>query len=382
MVARPLVSVIVNNYNYGNFVAESIASALGQTYSRIEVIVVDDGSTDDSRSIIGRFGRDITPVFKQNEGQASTFNAGFEVSSGEVVIFLDADDYLLPGAAQRAVDVLSACDAVKVHWPLWEVTESGRRTGNKHPRHRLVRGCWREHIIRHGPVSLPQPPTSGNAWSRSLLEDLLPLPEHEDKHGADGFLRKLAPLFGEMQTISEPQACYRVHPNNYGGGRGLLFQFRRALKRYPLYCELAAARLNREGFSIDPIAWQGPDSEYAWLQDAVGVHDEIESRLPSGACVVLLDDDVLGPDLLPHSRVLSIWDGNGVNGQSPQDAQHVVAEVARLREQGAQFLLIAFPAFWWFDSYPGLREALTGQYPCIEESSRLVAFDLQTTKSN
>src|SRR5687767_14870783 len=127
-----LVSIIVNNYNYGQFIEQAIDSALHQTYSPKEVLVVDDGSTDDSRRVIGCFGDKITSILKDNEGQASTFNAGFARSRGDVVIFLDADDFLLPTAAENAVRQFDRSDVVKVHWPLWEVDEAGKNTYQLH----------------------------------------------------------------------------------------------------------------------------------------------------------------------------------------------------------------------------------------------------------
>ncbi len=75
-----LVTIIVNDYNYGQFVEQAIASALAQDYSRTEVLVVDDGSTDNSRQVISKFGGAIERIFKPNQGQASTFNAGFQAS--------------------------------------------------------------------------------------------------------------------------------------------------------------------------------------------------------------------------------------------------------------------------------------------------------------
>src|SRR5512140_2792158 len=97
----PLVSIIITNYNYGRFLASAIESALRQRYPAIEVIVVDDGSTDNSREVMGCYEKRIVPVFKQNGGQASSMNAGFSQSHGEIVIFLDADDMLLPGTVER-----------------------------------------------------------------------------------------------------------------------------------------------------------------------------------------------------------------------------------------------------------------------------------------
>lgn len=88
----PLVSIIVNNYNYERYLSEAIDSAIAQTYTHTEVIVVDDGSTDKSREIIANYGDRITPVLKENGGQASAFNTGLATSKGEIIIYLDSDD--------------------------------------------------------------------------------------------------------------------------------------------------------------------------------------------------------------------------------------------------------------------------------------------------
>ena len=96
----PLVNIIINNYNYGRFLREAIDSALNQTYSNIEVIVVDDGSTDDSREIIAGYGKRIIPVLKKNGGQATAFNEGLKASQGEIICFLDADDWFAPNKVE------------------------------------------------------------------------------------------------------------------------------------------------------------------------------------------------------------------------------------------------------------------------------------------
>src|SRR5215813_6060987 len=103
MSEHPLASIIIDNYNYGRFLQGAIDSALQQTYTPLEVIVVDDGSTDNSREIIAGYGPRIIPVLKENGGQASAFNAGFRVSRGAVVFFLDSDDLLIPTAVENVV---------------------------------------------------------------------------------------------------------------------------------------------------------------------------------------------------------------------------------------------------------------------------------------
>lgn len=98
---RALVSIIIPNYNYARYLGEAIDSALAQTYSPVEVIVVDDGSTDGSRSVIEGYGGSIRPVYQGNAGLPSARNAGIRQAQGDYFVFLDADDLLLPDAVAK-----------------------------------------------------------------------------------------------------------------------------------------------------------------------------------------------------------------------------------------------------------------------------------------
>src|SRR5688572_19409564 len=101
MNAHPLVSVIINNYNYGRFLVFAIDSALNQTHKNVEVIVVDDGSTDGSREIIMGYERQVKSIFKENGGQASALNKAYEISNGDIILFLDSDDGLACTAVEN-----------------------------------------------------------------------------------------------------------------------------------------------------------------------------------------------------------------------------------------------------------------------------------------
>ncbi|MGH9916397.1 MAG: glycosyltransferase family 2 protein, partial [Pyrinomonadaceae bacterium] len=102
-MSEPLVSVIVPNYNYGHFLRETIESALAQSYQNREIIVVDDGSKDNSDEVIKSFGDQIKPVFKENGGMSSALNAGLKVSRGEWIALLDADDLWLPDKLEKVM---------------------------------------------------------------------------------------------------------------------------------------------------------------------------------------------------------------------------------------------------------------------------------------
>ncbi len=208
-----LVSVVVNNYNYGRFLRQAIDSALSQTLAQTEVIVVDDGSTDDSREFIAGYGERIIAILKENGGQASALNAGWLASKGDVVIFLDADDFLFPHAAQRVVSVWRP-GLAKVQYRVQLIGPRGETLPHTIPRQteRMPSGDLRHALLGKG--SHPGPPTSGNAFARWVLESMLPMPESEYRLCADGYLFTLAPLYGNVVSLEEPLAAYRLHGAN------------------------------------------------------------------------------------------------------------------------------------------------------------------------
>lgn len=136
--SRPLVSIIIPNYNYSDFVASAIESALNQSYPNVETIVVDDGSTDNSVAVITTFAGRIQLIAKENGGLSSARNAGIRVARGELLLFLDSDDMLLPGAIEELLNAYAAagggdrlvygdslffdCSAT---WPVKRISPSG-----------------------------------------------------------------------------------------------------------------------------------------------------------------------------------------------------------------------------------------------------------------
>ena len=105
---EPFVSVVIPVYNSGRYLSDSIQSALNQTLKNIEVIVVDDGSTDNSASVVHQFAEKdsrVRGVFKENEGVSSARNVGLEMARGEYVYFLDSDDYIDPSTLEFSCEV-------------------------------------------------------------------------------------------------------------------------------------------------------------------------------------------------------------------------------------------------------------------------------------
>ena len=95
-MTRTLVSVVIPTFNYGHFVGDAVESALAQTYPHLEVIVVDDGSTDDTQRVLKRFGSRIRCVYQNNRGLSAARNTGIRLANGEWIALLDADDVWHP----------------------------------------------------------------------------------------------------------------------------------------------------------------------------------------------------------------------------------------------------------------------------------------------
>src|ERR1051326_205992 len=105
----PQVSVIIPTYNSAHYLADAVESVLSQTFQDIEVLIIDDGSTDETETVIQRYGSLVRCFRQRNSGVAVARNRGIEESRGEYVAFLDADDTWLPHKLERQLAALDEC---------------------------------------------------------------------------------------------------------------------------------------------------------------------------------------------------------------------------------------------------------------------------------
>lgn len=210
------VSIIINNYNYGEYLRHAIESALAQTWQAVQVIVVDDGSTDASREIIHEYQGSVIAILKPNAGQASAFNAGFAISRGDFVIFLDSDDVLLPTTVERVVAAFQETpQAAKVQYRMEIIDAAGVPSGKVKPEAHLPfsSGDLRAHVLSF-PFDLTWMATSGNAFAAQVLRKIFPMPEADYRILADFYLAHLTALFGPVVALDQVGAYYRVHGKN------------------------------------------------------------------------------------------------------------------------------------------------------------------------
>jgi len=191
----PVVSVIIDSYNYGNYIEDAINSVLVQTLPRnmFEVIVVDDGSTDDTRQRVSKYLPDVQYIYKENGGQASAFNAGVAVAKGEYIAFLDADDYWHPNKLAMILEKFESDGQIDVVYHTLMVV-------NGEGEHVDIFPEWFDKIVADNPVqnyddwlSVIGSATSGFSFRLETLRQLFPIPD-EFTLCADGYLMVVAPL--------------------------------------------------------------------------------------------------------------------------------------------------------------------------------------------
>ena len=224
----PTISVLIDTFNYGQYVEEAIESAIAQDFpaGEREILVVDDGSTDDTVERVRKFGKALTYFRKPNGGQASAFNYGLRQASGKYVALLDADDYWLRGKLARTVEEFEKSpDAGMVYHAYCEWIAAKRIF--RDAQLPLVSGFLpanHDELLKYVLY-----PTSFLAFRRSAIDLLLPIPE-ELTIQADAFLSALVIFVAPVIAVTDRLAVYRIHSTNLFADDGKADTHRRELR--------------------------------------------------------------------------------------------------------------------------------------------------------
>lgn len=205
------VSIVITNHDYGRFLDAAVGSALAQTHAATEVVVVDDGSTDESRAVIAGYGGRVRPVLIEHGGQAAAINAGVAAATGDLVMLLDADDVLEPDAA-AAMAAAWRPPVVRLQSLVRLIDEAGAALGGLLPSDPIPSGDAAGLLLRGGAYAATG--TTGSAYSRACLARLLPIPEAEWRTAPDTYLLTLAPLMGPVAAVERVLGRVRVHGRN------------------------------------------------------------------------------------------------------------------------------------------------------------------------
>lgn len=232
-------SCLICNYNYGAFVLEAVESALAQTRPFHEIIVVDDGSTDNSWALLEeQYGANsqVKLIKKSNGGQLSGFNTGYSHFSGDILFLLDSDDTYSPQYLMQALSFYEQnqlCDVLITGRHLFGLIEKDWLRFGK-----FDRDLGYSAVLTYGREVYVGDAASTLSFKRTILERFMPLPFEADwrLHADDAILWASALAGAHKFYLSKPLINYRIHQNNNFAGRE-----QSSLKKYQL--AMAAARL-------------------------------------------------------------------------------------------------------------------------------------------
>lgn len=213
-----LFSVIINAYNYGRFIEEAVESVLRQDFpaDRREVIVVDDGSTDDTPQRLAGYEGRIRLIRKESGGQASALNAGFADARGEIAAFLDADDYWYPQKLRRIAREFEKNTGVDAVFHYLDRADPDGVIRSRYPPDAASKDVFFSRSPLRGYLQgrlLFTPPTSGIALRHACAQKIFPIPA--ELRWADSYLAHMLALYAkECVFIRQPLGVYRIHGEN------------------------------------------------------------------------------------------------------------------------------------------------------------------------
>jgi hypothetical protein len=213
--SMPCVSVLIDTYDHERFIERAITSVLDQDMpmEEVEILVVDDGSTDRTPEIVRRFEPRVRLIRKLNGGQASAFNVGISECRGEIVAFLDGDDWWAPQKLRLVLQAAEADPGVGIIGNgITEVLENGDERSEvllEHCRFRIdsLQGA---RIFRRRKSQLG---TSRMTVRAGILREILPIPD-SIRIEADEYIFTLAATLSTALIVQEPLTFYRIHGQN------------------------------------------------------------------------------------------------------------------------------------------------------------------------
>ncbi len=207
-MSRPRVSVVIVNYNYARFLPEAVESVLAQNYDNCEILVVDDGSTDDSHSILKRYEQRVRLVFQENRGVSAARNRGIAESTAPLVAFLDSDDLWHPDKLVRQIERFHDASVGMVYTGLCYIDVDGNALGT------MLDGSRGQVLEDIALLRSPGVPASGSSAMvrRSVLDNVGPFDESLSTSADWDMWRRIA-CHTTIDVVSEPLVLYRQHTN-------------------------------------------------------------------------------------------------------------------------------------------------------------------------
>jgi glycosyltransferase involved in cell wall biosynthesis len=201
----PLVSIVTPTFNQAQFLGETIESILGQDYPNIELIVLDDGSTDNTQEVLSAYQGKLLAVRHDNMGQARTLNKGWAMAQGKYIGYLSSDDILYDGAISKLVSILEDSEAIAVVYPNCHLIDPDSRV--------IKRNVSRDFDYDDLVIAQNCYIGPGALFRKSIIEELGGW-QPDLKLAPDREFWMRVGLRGKFKMVDEPLAGYRMHANS------------------------------------------------------------------------------------------------------------------------------------------------------------------------
>lgn len=401
MTPETKVTIAIPTYNRSALLKASLQSALAQDYPDFQVLVLDNASDDDTEAVVRSF-RDSRITYVRNETNIGLFpnwKRAVEINSSPYLSTLSDDDILLPNFIRESVLALDN----HPHAGL-SVGQAGFIDPNGVPLHvtgtefsdnfpeGLIDGLEFIHQIADGRKWILR--CSAVMFRACALAAVgaFDIPHSKFLIDLNLYLR-MAVQF-DLFFIAKELAQVRFHveqdsqvtfsPEGTGplavmaertDAIAYLLQSRRAEDasyRQWLAERLLHINMRRSDFTSQLL----PELNLSWSERLQIAIQEIAAVIPAGKRFILVDENQWGSEILPEFHSLPFLEHDGQYWGAPPDDQTAIRELERMRQAGASFMVIGWPAFWWIDYYSRLRNYLSSNFRCVLHNSRLVVFDL------
>jgi len=218
----PKLTVYITNYNYGRYIRQAIESVLHQGFQDFQLLIIDDGSSDNSKEIIEDYADhpQIDVIYQQNKGLNITNNIALRLAKGKYIMRLDADDYLLEGALEKMIKQLEQDDSLGMIFPDYYLVDKHNNTTAEIKRHDFDKEVGLFDLPAHG------------ACTMIRVDFLKSVGGYDESYSCqDGYelwIKFIARF--KVVNIKEPLFCYRQHGENLTSNENRILNTRRTIK--------------------------------------------------------------------------------------------------------------------------------------------------------